>query len=295
MNARPCVYMLAAVGGLGAAGHVLGGPQQIWFNDYGAFLIYTESQPAPHDAAESFEECILAPALIASLPDPRLRYGVPNGPFPMGMTAGLRMCVEANENRTMGSTQDPRLTAGALAAASASAGTYTSDVVLTNVSGDSMDLVFDDTTVSVGIDVIASFFSTTVHIRVFDSSGVEMFPPPLLGWESGTTGPDGSLFRGVASTDPARRIGRINISTDSQQMVGADNVRAQWVQVCGSADFNCDGDRGTDADIAAFFACLAGTCPAPPCRSTADFNDDGDVGTDADIAAFFRVLAGGAC
>jgi hypothetical protein len=64
---------------------------------------------------------------------------------------------------------------------------------------------------------------------------------------------------------------------------------------CGSADFNCDGDVGTDADIEAFFACLAGTCPPPPCPNNADFNGDGDVGTDADIEAFFRVLAGGTC
>jgi hypothetical protein len=64
---------------------------------------------------------------------------------------------------------------------------------------------------------------------------------------------------------------------------------------CGSADFNCDGDTGTDADIEAFFRCLAGTCPPAPCESTADFNLDGDAGTDADIEAFFRVLAGGAC
>jgi hypothetical protein len=64
---------------------------------------------------------------------------------------------------------------------------------------------------------------------------------------------------------------------------------------CGSADFNCDGDVGTDADIESFFACLAGTCPPPPCTSSADFNGDGDVGTDADIEAFFRVLAGGHC
>ncbi len=64
---------------------------------------------------------------------------------------------------------------------------------------------------------------------------------------------------------------------------------------CGRADFNCDGDIGTDADLEAFFACLAGNCPAPPCTSSADFNGDGDLGTDADIEAFFRVLAGGAC
>jgi hypothetical protein len=64
---------------------------------------------------------------------------------------------------------------------------------------------------------------------------------------------------------------------------------------CGSADFNCDGDAGTDADIEAFFNCLAGNCPQFPCTSTADFNYDGDVATDADIEAFFRVLAGGHC
>jgi hypothetical protein len=65
--------------------------------------------------------------------------------------------------------------------------------------------------------------------------------------------------------------------------------------LCGSADFDCDGDIGTDADIEAFFACLAGTCPGSPCASTADFDGDGDLGTDADIEAFFRVLAGGSC
>ncbi|GEM_PF-4442443 len=60
-----------------------------------------------------------------------------------------------------------------------------------------------------------------------------------------------------------------------------------------SADFNNDGDIGTDADIEAFFACLAGNCPPTGC--SADFNADGDTGTDADIESFFRVLSGGSC
>jgi hypothetical protein len=64
---------------------------------------------------------------------------------------------------------------------------------------------------------------------------------------------------------------------------------------CGSADFNCDGAVGTDADIESFFACLSGDCPPPPCTSTADFNGDGATGTDADIESFFRVLSGGPC
>jgi hypothetical protein len=64
---------------------------------------------------------------------------------------------------------------------------------------------------------------------------------------------------------------------------------------CGTADFNGDDDFGTDADIEAFFACLAGNCCGTCFSGGADFNGDGDFGTDADIEAFFRVLAGGSC
>jgi hypothetical protein len=64
-----------------------------------------------------------------------------------------------------------------------------------------------------------------------------------------------------------------------------------YVGDCGSADFDADGDLGTDADIQAFFACIAGNCRGT-CGS-ADFDGDGDIGTDADIEAFFRVLGGG--
>jgi hypothetical protein len=64
---------------------------------------------------------------------------------------------------------------------------------------------------------------------------------------------------------------------------------------CGNQDFNGDGDFGTDQDIEAFFACLAGNCCAACWPGGADFNGDGDTGTDADIEAFFRVLGGGTC
>jgi hypothetical protein len=78
-------------------------------------------------------------------------------------------------------------------------------------------------------------------------------------------------------------------------LAGGFWANATPVPRCGTADFDCDGDLGTDADIVAFFACLSGTCPPAPCTSSADFDADGDIGTDADIEAFFRVLAGGAC
>ncbi len=72
-------------------------------------------------------------------------------------------------------------------------------------------------------------------------------------------------------------------------------VSPDTTPVCGTADFDGDGDIGTDADIEAFFACLGGNCCATCFPGGADFNGDGDVGTDADIEAFFRVLAGGNC
>jgi hypothetical protein len=73
------------------------------------------------------------------------------------------------------------------------------------------------------------------------------------------------------------------------------SVVIRGVPACDSADFDCDGDVATDADIEAFFRCLAGICPQPPCTNSADFNHDGDSATDADIESFFRVLAGGPC
>jgi hypothetical protein len=69
--------------------------------------------------------------------------------------------------------------------------------------------------------------------------------------------------------------------------------RVHFQPSCNTADFDGDGDLGTDADIEAFFACLGGNC-CGTCGS-ADFNADGDIGTDADIESFFRVLGGGPC
>jgi hypothetical protein len=112
----------------------------------------------------------------------------------------------------------------------------------------------------------------------------------------------GEPFGPPTSDSPPLLAGPRAISADASAFIGAYTltVGAQpWILVggraCGSADFNCDGAVATDADIEAFFACLSGSCPPPPCTSTADFNGDGAVATDADIEAFFRVLAGGSC
>ncbi|HYE60367.1 MAG TPA: choice-of-anchor X domain-containing protein [Phycisphaerales bacterium] len=76
-----------------------------------------------------------------------------------------------------------------------------------------------------------------------------------------------------------------------------NNVPAQnpCPATCGTADYNGDGDTGTDQDIEAFFACIGGTCCQTCWHLGSDFNADGDAGTDQDIEAFFRVLGGGNC
>jgi hypothetical protein len=81
---------------------------------------------------------------------------------------------------------------------------------------------------------------------------------------------------------------------------GCGGVRSPAVTLsigtpCGTSDFNGDGDFGTDQDIEAFFACLAGSCCGTCFAGGSDFNGDGDFGTDQDIEAFFRVLSGAPC
>jgi autotransporter-associated beta strand protein len=124
-----------------------------------------------------------------------------------------------------------------------------------------------------------------------------------LGTANTTTGtfaglPEGATVQlgtigGVTYTGTISYTG--DFDTDNPAAGTGNDVVIYSVHGCGSADFNCDGDVGTDADIESFFSCLAGSCPSAPCGNSADFNGDGDVGTDSDIEAFFRVLAGGSC
>ena len=99
--------------------------------------------------------------------------------------------------------------------------------------------------------------------------------------------------RGVSVSTPLLEV--VGVSADGKTIVGTTELGSFIARLprCGSADFNRDGQTGTDADIEAFFRCLAGDC-CPLCDS-ADFDGDGDTATDADIEAFFRVLGGGAC
>jgi hypothetical protein len=117
------------------------------------------------------------------------------------------------------------------------------------------------------------------------------------GVSSGMNGdlPAGTYWLAVAGYQMAADSGWVVESTSS--VGGTVDVRLRTNihlgPTCGTGDFNNDGDSSTDADIEAFFACIAGNCCAA-CQSS-DFDGDGDSSTDADIEAFFRVLAGGNC
>jgi hypothetical protein len=153
----------------------------------------------------------------------------------------------------------------------------------------------------VAVDDDDSYLSSSQLSFGYGAARDGMGPDPGTGQDF--RGQDGSLPEGTyylavtvynaASTYPLCNFDIFDASTANGTMDLVINTNLSDGVVCGSADFNGDGDVGTDADIEAFFACLSGDC-CPTCGS-ADFDDNGDTGTDADIEAFFRVLAGGTC
>jgi hypothetical protein len=165
-------------------------------------------------------------------------------------------------------------------------------------------------------DAVQSHVSS-VHLTNYDpSSATGMMNISLLDWQGQpitapiasvnvTVVPGGS---GVVAVGPVTNEGQgvylVQLS-DVDHTAGTDHLiitvddstrkvvlMPQTAVIVGrcAADFDGDGNIGNDADIAAFFACLAGNCCAT-CL-TADFDNDGDIGTDADIEAFFRALVG---
>jgi hypothetical protein len=168
-----------------------------------------------------------------------------------------------------------------------------------NAPGDNYgDLILDFS------EPLTGFGITSFLDGLFNSNGsdtIVVYDGPLgagnvLG--VATTGPaiSGRLsldFAGVVM--PAAQIRSARVLMDNGFFIDGYAAAAAPSSPCGSADFNGDGDVGTDADIAAFFDCLGGLCCATCDPHGADFNGDGDLGTDADIESFFRVLGGGPC
>jgi hypothetical protein len=135
---------------------------------------------------------------------------------------------------------------------------------------------------------------------VIDQNDVTELVQTILGTSMGDVNLDGQVTQAdldIANAHLNQAGGWATGDVNGDGVVTSADIAIiqSFLPHCGSADFNCDGDVGTDADIESFFACLSGSCPAAPCTGNADFNADGDVGTDADIEAFFRVLGGGTC
>jgi hypothetical protein len=135
------------------------------------------------------------------------------------------------------------------------------------------------------------------RIRVFDGP---LGTGNLLANIQSQPGPAGQFRRAVRFTgfnagSAVIRSIVIDVASDVDGLFLDGLAFGLEAPACGTADFDGDGDIGTDADIEAFFACLAGNCCATCFAGGADFNGDGDIGTDADIEAFFSVLAGGNC
>ncbi|HYE62325.1 MAG TPA: hypothetical protein VD997_10035 [Phycisphaerales bacterium] len=131
--------------------------------------------------------------------------------------------------------------------------------------------------------------------------GVASASPPLRYWNGSTWASLGAFSPGSSISGLAPIIDEdgnpslmITGTFTAAGGIPATNL-AQYTacRATCTADFNGDGDTGTDQDIEAFFACIGGTC-CPTCGSP-DFNHDGDTGTDQDIESFFRVLGGGTC
>jgi len=148
-------------------------------------------------------------------------------------------------------------------------------------------------------DSLAAGNNVQLGIEFFDE-----FNTNLVGMVGGSTSvptPGDDTYRfyetGVVVAPPGTAFARCLVLQVQPNFAGGatwwDDMEMISVATCGSADFDGDGDTGTDLDIEAFFACLGGDCCAT-CGS-ADFDGDGDTGTDLDIESFFRVLGGGNC
>ena len=264
----------------------------MWFTDRAAFEAFNQSAGKVLKGIEDFEESILDPNDVDGFDDP-LEFGVPNlpdgFPFPNGMTGLPNLIVQSNLLGGNPTNEDPRGVDG-LAALSAGFLGAVSDMVIANIGGDSLDLIFTDEKSGVGFNPISFFGAQAVEVRVYSTTNV------FLGEMPSPADPTGASFIGVWSSIP---IGRINIFDPGNGFEGGDNIQA-WVEggggLCGDA--NCDGSFN-GGDIDPFFMALvdpvAWQKQFPDCDIlNLDINGDG-LFNNFDIDPFFIALGGGGC
>ncbi|MCH8275065.1 MAG: PEP-CTERM sorting domain-containing protein [Armatimonadetes bacterium] len=211
-KSRMLVFSLALSAAVVAPSLAMG--QLTWYTDRQAFRDDNRNHGKILKGIEDFEGSTLPPNSVVGMDDP-LVFGIPNGPYPDGLSV---------ENLVVQSRQvdgTPR-GAGGLAAASVGFAGAASDVVLANFFVDSLDLIFlDELKSGVGFDTLGFIGGPTVDVEVFDLAGNS------LGSMNFAADPAGSNFAGVWS-DVA--IGRINIfdPADIGGAEGGDNIE-MWI------------------------------------------------------------------
>ena len=165
---------------------------------------------------EDFEDSFLPANNVLGINDP-LTQGVANAVYPAGLTAPLT--VQSNLLGGAAINPSPRGIDG-LAAVSAGFAGATSDVVVANNSGDSLDLMFlaPDQVVGVGFNSINFILPSNLNVQVYSTSNA------LLGSTSIIGDPSGANFLGIQATG-GDAIGRINIFSTADGFEGVDNVQ----------------------------------------------------------------------
>jgi len=166
---------------------------------------------------EDYEESILPPGGNVILNGPLLP-GVPNGPFLNGLDEpNLAVYSHVSPNPAVFS---PRNVNDLLHSTLGGPNPYLSHVVLTQVLGDSLDLVIQNGThTGVGFKVVSEHATIGMVISVFDTHNA----PVAQYFRNGN--PTGTNFFGVQF---APGIGRINISSGSNETlrIGADDIES---------------------------------------------------------------------
>jgi hypothetical protein len=192
-----------------------------WYYDQGEFEAAAVGAGLAFFELETYEECTLPPNSVMGFSDP-LAPGVPNGPFPSGMTGISDMIVQSNLSGGAPAEPNPR---GYNALVAVSAGFFgaASDGVLANYFVDSLDHMFDDGAdkPAVGFNTLTFLGSYQVEVRAYGPGEV------FLGQTTTAANETGSNFLGVIASN-GQSIHRINIYDAGGGAEGADNIQT-WI------------------------------------------------------------------
>ena len=193
-----------------------------WYDDQGAFEAAAAAAGLAFFELETFEESILAPNSVLGFNDP-LAPGVPNHPFPSGMTGCTDWIYQSNMGGGNPAQPNPEPVNG-LAAASVGFMGASSDVVLANYFVDSVDMDLYDGAEkwAVGMNPVTFVGGSTVQVRAYGVGEA------YLGMTTASADASGRFFVGVIAADEGQLIGRVNVFDPGNGAEGGDNIQT-WI------------------------------------------------------------------